>query len=605
MSVVKTLLLPVLFISLFVFLSFEIVYASDCSVDVYNVDTSPTTVKEGENVKISGYVKLVEAPCSQIVSVEWYVDDNLKHTEDYSMEEGNINSVEWNFDTNGLSEGSHSVKIKAIVKSISDEETDHFYVEKNIQISIGSLDVDPSSVCIDEDETVELSIPVTLENGPDNTEVTVKFYIEENDNWYFIDKVERNLDEHETRTFSVDYDYYSDRLDEGSHEVKVVVEAGEQRETDYSYLRVKECYPRVQYDIEVGYINLNPQYPQFGDTVQASVPVSLQSAPSLPQDVNVKVYIDGKYAGSSTLWYYHLDTKTYTFTIDTTEYDSGSHTIDVKATVDGTTDTTRRSFTIERGEVQTGSHCISITNVYADDLLKAGEKTTVHVEVSNCGSLTEYGVKVNLNAFSKTYFGNIYNILLGTTREVQFSVDVPGDVRGITTFGVYAYDSYTSDSTTKDFTIYTGTPLIQIKPEYQVKDCQINEFTFQIMNTGEVADTFSLSVEGQASEWMSGIPNTITLKSNERKDLIAYANIPCDMNEGNYQFTITAKNSQEYSVTSNLNVKKGWTWPTLPTGFIGLTGTWFWLPWILLLILIIVLYIIYLEYVKERKRPMF
>ena len=147
--------------------------------------------------------------------------------------------------------------------------------------------------------------------------------------------------------------------------------------------------------------------------------------------------------------------------------------------------------------------------------------------------------------------------------------------------------------------------MIQIKPEYQVKDCQINEFSFQIINTGEVSDTFILSVEGQASEWVTGIPETITFNPNERKTVNAYANIPCDMNEGNYQFTVTAKNSEEYSVESNLIVKKSFVWPTLPTGFIGLTGTWLWLPWILLLILIIVLYIIYLEYFKERKRPMF
>ena len=608
MSAVKNLKFSILIISLFLFL-FTVPVIADTSfeINVYGVDTSPHTVEEGEDVTISGYVGLENASSgSHTVAVKWYVDDDLEHTEDHLMEKGDTKHVDWNFDTSGLSEGTHDVKIKAFVESATDEDVDHFYVEEeNIEITVDDFDVYPETLCIDEEEIVEFSVRVRLEKGPDNTLVTAKFYVEDDGGWDYINKDTERLDEDERETLGIDAYYYGYDLDEGTLDVKVVVEAGDEKETEYSTLRVKECYPDVDYDIEVGYISLNPQYPEFGENIHAKVPIDLQSAPDLPQNVRVRVFIDGRSTYSSNIWFYHLEKKTYSFNIHTLEFDPGIHTVDVTATVDGTSDSSKRSFTIGPGQIIPGYDCLSITEILSDKPLKAGDQAVIDVKLTNCGSITEYNIKASLTAFSKTYFSDIYSITPGAVYDVQFTVQVPEDATGFTNVVARIYNSYTSDSKSKDFTIHTGVPSIQIKSEYQVEDCKINEFTFQVTNVGEVTDTFSLSVEGQASEWITGIPETITLEPDEKKIVNVYANIPCDTNEGKYQFTVKVKNSEVYSVSSNLNVKRGWAWPTLPTGFITTTGTLLWIPWLLLLILIIVLYIIYLEYVKERKKPMF
>lgn len=617
MSVVKNhkkiLKLSILAILLlFSILPLPIVSAESFLIDVYDVDAVPHTIQEGEDVTISGRVKLLDAPTGyHMVLVEWYVDDNLEHRATHAMKKSEVKFVTLDFDTTGLSLGRHDVKINASVDSVTDEDSDHFHVEEEkIVIDVKELEVNPPVICVDEDETVELSVRVTLENGPDDTLVTAKFYVE-GSRWDYIDKEEKKLDEDETRTFNVDYDYDAYDLDVGRHRVKVVVEAGDETKTEHSSLYVEECfpllvyYPRIRYDIDVGYITLDPVYPEMGDIVLVSVPITLESARTLPEGVYVEVYVDGELIDSSSLWFEHLVTKTYMFTIDTLDYSRGRHTIEVKASVDTITDMSRRTFSIGPEELPE-VHCLNIDDILIDKPLKAGEKTNVRVEVSNCGSLTEYNIKTSLTAFSKTYFADIYSISPLMSREVQFTIQVPENARGTITFGVRVYDAYTSDSMTKDFIIHTGIPLIGIKPEYQVNDCESNEIKFQVTNTGGVSDTFTLIIEGQASKWITGIPETISLQPNERRTINAYANIPCGTNEGYYSLTVTAKDAQKYSATTNLHVVKGWKWPIFPTGwFLGITGTLFWLPWALLFILIVLLYLIYIHSISERKRPMF
>jgi len=606
MSAVKSIIFSILFLSLFISVFSASVEASYFEIDVYGVDTSPHTVDEGDDVTISGYVKLENATSgSHTVTVKWYVNGNLKQTKDYSMSENEEKRVEWDFDTSGLSKGTHDVKIEATVDSFSDYDTDHFYLEEEeIEISVDDLEVYPDTICVYEEEVIELSIRVRLEKGPDNTPVEARFYIREYDYWDYIGNDKENLDRDERETFVIDAYYDGFELEEGTIDVKVVVEAGDQKETEYSTLRVKECYPDVEYDIEVGFISLNPQYPEFGEDIYAKVPITLQSAPDLPQDVRLRVFIDGVSTYSSTLWFYHLEKKTYSFNIHTLDYYPGTHTIDVTATVGGTSDSSGRTFNVGPGQMA-GIDCLSVDEIWTDEPLKPGESAVIHVSISNCGSITEYNIKTSLTAFSKTYFSDIYSISPGMNREIQFITQVPEDILGVTTFGVRVYNSYTSDSMAKDFTIYTGAPSIRLKPQYDVKECEINEFSFQIINEGDVSDTFFLNVEGEASEWMTGIPEKITLGPNEKKTINVFVNIPCDLYAGEYQFTVIASNFEEYYASSKLNVIKGLEWPTFPTGFVGFTGSLLWLPWILLLVLIIILYIIYLEYIKERKRPMF
>ncbi len=164
------------------------------------------------------------------------------------------------------------------------------------------------------------------------------------------------------------------------------------------------------------------------------------------------------------------------------------------------------------------------------------------------------------------------------------------------------WNSYTSDSKSKDFTISFGEPLIEVKPEYQVERCKSNEITFSIVNIGKVTDTFTLTVEGPA--WITGIPEEITLEPDERKSVTIYAIVPCDADEGHYPSSIIARNMEEHSVISNIKVIRPWTWPSLPVGLFVVPAI-AWLPWLILIIVLIVFYLFYNRFMLSRKRPMF
>jgi hypothetical protein len=591
-------------LALFV-ISLPLVKAQSILLDVYDTDVNPRHAEEDQEVTISGKVRLVDAPpVYQMVTVEWYVDNALEHRATYSMRKDDVRSLTWNFDTDGLSKGRHDVKINASVDNVTDEDLNYFYIDEDIEVVIDDFDLDPSTVCTDESETVELSVKVNLEKGPDDTLVTAKFYINDGDSWDYIGRDEEHLDEDDEKTLRVDYDYEKNDLDEGSYDVKVVVEADDIKETEYSTLDVEDCSQTGNHNVEVGFISLSPEYPQTTDRLSFSVPITLHSSDSFPTDVYLRAYVDGKLIDSRTFRFYRVETNTYTFNIDVRQYGSGTHNIEVRANIDSITDISTRDFIIGSGMPGT-THCLSIDNIWVDSPLKAGEKLTVHVRVSNCGSLTENNVKASLTAFSKTYFNDILGIPSSKDVEVDFYVQVPDEAMKTTTFNAKVYSPYTSNTESKDFTISTGMPLISIKPEYSVKECESNEITFQVINTGDVSDTFNLITEGD-SDWITGIPERVTLEPDEEITVKGYANIPCDTQEGFYKFIVTAKNSDEYSMSSNLHVVKRWSWSILPTGFFtGITSVMFLIPWILLFILIALVYFFYIVSLRERRKPMF
>jgi len=203
---------------------------------------------------------------------------------------------------------------------------------EEIGIEIGSLDVDPDEICIDEDETIDLSIPVTLESGPDNTEVTARFYVEEDDDWDYIGKDEKDLDEGQTRTLEIEYDYDADDLDEGRHDVKVVVAAGDVKITEYADLDVEDCNGESR--VNVGYINLEPSDPDKGDIVEVKVFVTLESSEDDSDRVYVYAYIDDDKFYTTSKILDEDETERFRFTFDTDDYSTGSHKIKVKAKVE-------------------------------------------------------------------------------------------------------------------------------------------------------------------------------------------------------------------------------------------------------------------------------
>jgi hypothetical protein len=264
---------------------------------------------------------------------------------------------------------------------------------------------------------------------------------------------------------------------------------------------------------------------------------------------------------------------------------SGSHNIEVRATVDRTTDSSKRTFDFGPDGGFDDVHCLDVL-IDSDDL-KPGEYSTATVKVKNCGTVVERNVKVRLEAFDKIYHKTITSVIASKIKNVEISIYVPEDAEGKYPFSARAYSSRVSDTTTRDFAVKRGIPLLLLEPEYRVEKCKVNEISFDLKNTGDVTETFTLSTD---SEWVSGLLDEVTLDKGEVKSIKAYVEVPCDAEDGSTkEFTITAKNSDENTVESNFKVSEPWSFPSIPLGnFINFKGL-SWLPWLILILIILIL----------------
>lgn len=477
------------------------------------------------------------------------------------------------------------------------------------RLEAGDLDVTPDEICRYEYRGIELSIPVTLRSGHDNIKVTVRFYAEEdNGDWNFIGKDEKELDVDQTRTFEIDYYYNYDDLDEGSHDIKAVIEAEDIRINEFGSLDIKDCGREERPIVNVGSIELYPSNPDKGDVVQVKVPVTLESGDS--ERVYVYAYIDNDKFFTTNKFLNEDMTERFSFTFDTDDYSTGSHTIRVTAKVNTKTDSSTRSFTIGKTFAEKQTHCLSIDNIRTDKPIQPGITVKVLADVLSCGEADENEVKVKVEAFGKTYYTGFFDVVSGQTKEVFIPISVPEDVSGKQTIKVTAWNERTTDTFSKDFVVSTGIPFIEIKKEFIVETCKTEKITFTVVNTGDVSDVFTLKVTGPSAEWITGISGTVSLEPNERKTITAYAAIPCDTESGFYEFTITAEGSPNYSATSSIRVIKTWSWPmfALPTGFFWL-AILSWIPLLLLILLIIfiifLLLLLFSGRYNDRRRPMF
>jgi hypothetical protein len=579
-------IVSILLISLFVFLNLAGKTAATqyCTLDIYVKDQN-----------------------GHAINANIYVDDSYKDYDDhitFTVELGSYKIEARKTD--------YESDVETVTCSCSDTKTVDLTIrkiEEETDISIGSLKLDPDYICSDE-EIVRMSIPVTLEHGDDDTFIVAKFYVQENDGkWHYIDKDEEYLDRGQTKTFSIDfYHYYL--LDEGTHDVKVKIESDDFQRTAFSELQVNDCFYGKTL-IDVGSIEVDNEYPNKGDILQVSVPITLDY-PRMPQTAYVYGYVDDSLVNSVNMKFDSSDTKIYQFTIDTDKYSTGPHTIKVKADFKGRTDTSTKTFSAGPfGYYPKGTeHCLSIDNIWTDDDLKPGERNKVNVRVLSCGTKYENSVKMKLEAFSKTYYTGEFYIPYGGSKDVFVTVTVPEDVSEKQTFKITVWNSYTSDTWSKEFDIATGIPFIEIKPEFVLEECQQKRIIFDIINNGKISDTFTISLTGSAAEWATGVPETITLNPGEKKIVNVYMSVPCGIEPGFYEFTITAKGSPEHSVTSTIHVIKSLRWPVIfPTGFFINVGGIFWLlPWIIIILLILFLLLFfsgYITLINSRRRPMF
>ncbi len=578
-------------------------------IDVFDVDVNPSSVDEGDDITISGKIKLENAPSgTHTVTVKWFIDGDLKETETVSMNEGDVESVSEDFDTSGFDDGTHTGKIKAIVDSVSDQDSDTFEVEEEDgngggeeDLRLGSLDVSPSTICRDDDQLIEFSIPVTLEDGEDDTEILVRFFIEDNDGGFIqVDSQRRNLDDGETRTFTGSFDYDANRFDLSSHDVKAVAENGDS-ETEFATLRVVTCPLVSDRNVDVGFISLNPEFPNQGEIVIGSVPITLKKA-TLPENVLVTVKVDGSTLVTTSIHYVSLTTQTLQFTIDTSFLATGTHTVEVLGKVDSVTDKSLRTFTVgPLPKIPTApQHCLVIEDVWSDRPLRDGESFQITARVRNCGLSGETVTRTILDGFNKSFTFGSFFLSPDKTKDVTFTVFVPDEVFGQTTLRARAFSAFASDSLSKDFIVQSGFPTLNVKSQYGVNECRVNTIKFDIMNSGSVSDTFKISVSGDVASWFTTLPQEVTLESKQVRTIEALVSVPCGTQPGLYQFTLTVKGSPDVSVTSTLKVSKPFTFPriSLPTGLaVSTQALAKWLLLTLLIFLLLVALIAFLAWV--------
>ncbi len=225
-----------------------VINAESCNdnfqIDVKNVDASPSSLNEGDNLEITGTVTLLQSPAgSHPVEVKLYIDGDLKNTESIFLNQGDSEFVSFVEDTDGFDDGSHTAKIVATVHdAASDQDEDTFSIngDDHEELQLDDFEVSPSSFCQDEDELVELSVDVKLNKG-DDEKIQAKFYVEDDDDhFFFVGDNDHKLDKGDEKTFTATYEYEAFDLDIGKHKVKVVVD-NDDKEIEFTSFRIKDC----------------------------------------------------------------------------------------------------------------------------------------------------------------------------------------------------------------------------------------------------------------------------------------------------------------------------------------------------------------------------
>ena len=116
-------------------------------------------------------------------------------------------------------------------------------------------------------------------------------------------------------------------------------------------------------------------------------------------------------------------------------------------------------------------------------------------------------------------------------------------------------------------------PLVSLKKDYAVKQCEINSFSFDVINIGNAKSTFNLAVTGTAAEWLRFL-KTVDVEANGKSAVDAYASVPCDANDADFKVTASSGTEQS-SASSTLKVARPVSWFT---GWFAWPTGWFVLP---------------------------
>jgi plastocyanin len=329
----------------------------------------------------------------------------------------------------------------------------------------------------------------------------------------------------------------------------------------------------------------------------------------VPATVQVWPGGTSQYSATGTVLFYGLSQGTYTISASSAGYasQSGSQTVYYNQQTSADICLNRN---VAITTQPTGEHCLKIKSLTSDGEIKSGETETFQASINNCGTFNEYSIKTRLKMFETSADGSIISLAPGETKTVSISIDVPSSAAGREKAVLEISNADNSLSTEKTFNILFGQPVLSVKDQYEAKRCEINSFSFDLMNVGKATETFTLSVSGPAKDWIHFSPDTITVDAGDRVTVSGIAAVPCDAKIGDYIFTINAKDKTVSSQTTSLRVIDGRSWigmlifPEFSSYEIYLLG----LVVLILILFVIIAYILWKRkgkwvWITQRKLP--
>jgi len=147
----------------------------------------------------------------------------------------------------------------------------------------------------------------------------------------------------------------------------------------------------------------------------------------------------------------------------------------------------------------------------------------------------------------------------------------------------------------------TSMPLVSLKKSYDVKPCEINSFTFDVINVGNAKSTINVVATGDAADWLKFL-KTVDVEASDKAAVKAYASVPCDASDADFSITAST-GSEQSSASSQLHVIRATSWftgwsvwsglPVLPYKAIG---------YVILGLVVIALLVLFLLWLMKGKR---
>ena len=365
-------------------------------------------------------------------TIKLYVDSSFVSSQDKSTSSG---SYSFSLDTTQYSDGQHTITVKLYSGTTLLASDSVSVTFDNIYVKINS----PT-----DGSTVSGTISITGEFSNTESSNTLELYLDSQ----FVDS--QSFDQPSgTYSFSLDTYEYSN----GQHTITVKLYYVYMADKDHD--DIPELYSELLDTSSVtvtfsNYASVTIDAPNDGDTLRGVITVSGSYSAST-SDVKLELYLDGTLIGSQTK---SSSSGTYSFSLNTTKYSDGSHTIEVR---------------IYTGSVQRGSDSVSVTfdNIY------------IYIHSPSDGSTVSGTITVSGN-FSSTETSNAVELYIDSQLVDSQSFDQPSGTYSFS-LDTYEYSNGQHTITVKLYYVYMAD-----------KDHDdIPELYSELLDTSSVTVTFS------------------------------------------------------------------------------------------------------------------